>query len=120
MAEVLIKLERASDESDLKAWTRGHPVAVQEDGWTWGALEGLPRFCVLHLTDVSADQVRDWLDPDYDGTIDDAPVLRAIRKWRLDMDDLNIPNWVKQSIKDTGRVSVTLAQIINFLKRTVA
>ena len=63
MAELLIKLEEAGNPADLKAWSRGHVVAIKPDGWQWGGLECPPKFCVIHITDVVPEEVLDYIQP---------------------------------------------------------
>lgn len=46
--------------------------------------------------------------------------MLAIRRWKFDIDDVAIPIVIKDQIKNTGFVSVTKAQIINFIKRTIS
>lgn len=120
MAEILIKLQRADDETDKKAFTRGHPVVVQPDGWEWGALERPPRFFVLAVSGLTVEQARPYLEPDLDVAVGDAPpAYLAVRKWWLDIDAADLPVAIKNSIRDTGRASVTKAQLEAFIKRTI-
>lgn len=122
MAEVLIKLERATNEFDLNAWARLHPVCVFEDGHAWGSAERPPKFLVLKITDMTVAAVRPYLDPDIDATDPDNPIIYAIRKWKFDIDDTRISQAIKNKIANAIQnktiLSVTRAQIVNFIKRT--
>lgn len=121
MAEVLIKLERADNPTDKNAWHRGHAVCVKPDGWQWGRAERLPKFCVIRITDMTPEQVEPYMaTEESDLYLADGLTKNqiAIRKFFFDLDDVAIPLIVKNSIKNTGMVSVTKAQIVNFIKRT--
>jgi hypothetical protein len=122
MAEVLIKLEPADNPDDPLAWGRLHPVVVKPDGWAWGTAEGLPKFCVLRITDMTPEEVEPYLEPD---EIDDAislkprKIRRAIRKWRFDIDDVAIPLVLRNQVKKTGYAQVTRVQIVSYIKRVI-
>jgi hypothetical protein len=124
--ELLVKLQKMPLTLRPEfAWDRGHVVDVKPEGWAWGAAERLPKFFVLRITDMTVAQAEAYLEPDFDPeTIDPldpakniAPVHRSIRKWKFDADDVTIPTAIKNQIINTGLVSVTKAQVINFIKR---
>jgi len=124
MAEVLIKLVPCDAGKDpLLSWTRLHPVCVKPDGWAWGSAERPPKFCVIRITDMTVAEMEPYLEPDFDVTDPINPVQRAICKWKFDIDDVAIPNVIKNriasAISSGGIISVKKAQIINFIKRTL-
>ena len=122
MAEVLIKLERASNESDLTAWTRLHPVSVRPDGFVWGAAERPPKFLVVRLTGMTVEQAKQYIVPDTDNTDLANPIYHAIRKYKFDIDDATIPKQVRKkidaAIANGTILEVTQAQIAAYIKRT--
>jgi hypothetical protein len=123
MAEVLIKLEHADNPANPNAWGRCHPVCVKPDGWAWGSAERPPKFCVIRVTDMTVAQVEPYLDTDMDSTDPLNPTQRAVRKWKFDIDDVTIPpvvrNRIANAISGGGVISVTKAQIVNFIKRNM-
>jgi len=123
MAEILIKLEPANNPSDLLAWNRLHPVVVKPDGWVWGSAERPPKFLVIRITDMTVAEVEQYLETDWDFTAPN-PIMLAIRKLKIDLDDVTTPNQVKNAISraiQNGTIlEVTKAQIVNFIKRTIS
>jgi len=123
MAEILIKLEHANNPSDPNAWTKWHPVVVKPDGWEWGLKERPPWNLVLRITDMTVEEVLPYIERDDDLTDPKNPVSRAVRKWKVDLDDITIPqnvrNVIDQAITSRQILTVTKAQVVNFIKRTL-
>jgi hypothetical protein len=107
MAELLIKLEPADNPNDLRAWGRGHVVAVMPDEWKWGSSECPPKFCVIKVTDNTTEQAKSFMDSS----------KTQIRTVKFDLDDITIPKAISDSIK-TGVVSLTSAQLALYMKAT--
>jgi hypothetical protein len=120
MAEILIKLEAATNPSDLLAWDRCLPVVVFEDGHPWGSLERPPKFLVVRITDQTATQAQQYMEEEYDTS--DPPVQITIRKWKFDIDDSTMSNPMKRAvanaIADGTILQVTTAMINAYIKRT--
>lgn len=117
--ELLVKLESADDSSNLKAWSRGHVVAVKPDGWKWGKLECPPKFCVITVTDLIEKDAEKYMQNDVDITDPKKPVVIAIRKVKIDLDGTAITKKISDSIKNTGKVTVLKSEIDSFTKATV-
>lgn len=126
MAEVLICARNAthpdSDVDRRSCYKRGDPVTVQPDGHPWGAKEGLPRFVVVKIPGVSVEQVRDVIQEQTESdqgaalTDDDGlPVTFRRRRWRVLVD--NVPQQIRRTLAQTGEVTVTPAQIKNYVRR---
>lgn len=114
-AEILIKLGPAGT-TDNNAWRRFCPVAVKPDGWAWGTAEKYPNFAVIRITDMTVAQLEAYNEPDIDNV---TKIQRAIRKWKIDIDDVALPAEIKNTITSGGIPSVTKAQVINFIKRFI-
>lgn len=114
-AEILIKLGPAGI-TDNNAWRRLCPVAVRPDGWAWGAQERYPAFAVVRITDMTVQELEAYNVPDIDNV---TKVERAIRKWKIDFDDVTLPTAFKNTIIAGGIPVVTKAQIISFIKRWI-
>ena len=130
MCEILVFLgdnTNADPTADRKGcWKRGMPVVVREDGWPWGASEGLPTFAIVKIPGVAAAQAQAFLDAQleddagvpYFETIPMANPARAIyrkRAWKVAIDA--VPAAIRNQVLTTGSVTVTVAQIRNFLNR---
>jgi hypothetical protein len=117
MAEILIRM--GATHADPCAWQRFYPVAVFEDGHKYGSAETWPVFAILRITNATVAEVRQYLDPDLDTTDPQHPITRALRKWKIALDDAAVPQWIKTAVQAGEVVSVTKAQIANFIKRTL-
>lgn len=97
------------------------PVAVREDGHVWGAKEGLPNFVKVKIPGVAAvtveelisEQLEDGTGADYFENGERATYRR--RRWRVLVSD--IPAQIRQTLLTTGEVTVTPAQIRNYIRR---
>jgi hypothetical protein len=118
MAELLIKLESAADSTNLNAWNRGHVVCVQEDGWGWGRLECPPKYCVIHISDMTIEEARVYLESETEIPKDKKtlPKMISIRKYKFDFDDVSFPKEKSDNLKIDGKVSVTKTQIKDCIK----
>lgn len=120
MAELLLRL--GDIKSDLNAWQRFYPVAVFEDGHVWGGQERPPKFLVVRFVGVSAADLQQYLETDSAYTDAATPIMLALRKWKIDIEDARIPNVVKKKIRnaiaDGTILEVTMSQIAAYIKRT--
>lgn len=120
MAEFLVKaIDRthADPTTDRGSYKRGDIVTAQPDGWPWGAEEhpatADPRvFWLVKVPGLNPENARVqelmMVDEDAEG------VLWRRRLWRVVVDE--IPATIKQQILTTGVVTVTLAQIRNYIR----
>ena len=116
MAEILIRM--GPTRSDPKAWQRLLPVAVKPNGHEWGAQETWPKFAKLRITDVSVAQAQEYLDVDTEGVdAEGEPIMVGLRRWKVDLDDVNVPAAIINTVEAGNVVIVTKAQIVNFIKR---
>jgi len=116
MAELLVKSQSVDDTKDLTAWSRGHVVAVKPDGWEWGRLECPPKFCVVKISDATESDCEKYMR----NKVDEELKVVAIRDLKFDLDDATMSKTISDSIKDTGKVTVTKSQIETFFKSTTA
>lgn len=109
MAELLVKAVDATHPDPAKdargCYKRGDVVCVQPDGHEWGRLEGLPRFVVVKVPGVSVDQAEAHLE------------RSETRRRAVGIAWADLPAGVRQQLQTTGTVTVTPAQIRNFVKR---
>jgi hypothetical protein len=126
MAELLIKARNAQhadpDIDRQGCYKRGDIVVVMPDGHEWGAKEGLPNFVKIKIPGLDHETVRELIDEqreDDAGTLlfddDGQPILFRRRRWRLLVD--SIPTTIRNQLRDFGEVTVTRAQIRNYVKR---
>lgn len=130
MCEILIfagNNTHPDPEKDRRgSWKLGYAVVVKEDGHEWGAEEGLPKFVVVKIPGVPAAKAEAFLEPQM---VDDAGVpvyenvivaqpIRAIyrrKAWRVAW--ASLPAGVQNILQTTGAITVTVAQIRNYLRR---
>lgn len=119
MAEILIKAvdaAHADPEKDKQGcYKRGDPVVVMDDGHEWGKEERLPKFVVVKIPGLSVAKAKKYIQPilgipDAEG---ERPMIRR-RLFRILLDDLS--NLIKQKLRDTGEVTVTMVQIKNYIQ----
>lgn len=121
MAELLVKLESSTDPTNLKTWDRGHVISVQEDGWPWGSSECPPKFCVVKISDMTVEEARVYLESEMEIPEEgrhDMKVL-SIRKNKFDLDDVSLPKEKTDELKNTGKMSITKAQVTDCVKKVV-
>ncbi len=56
-SEILIRARTNDTGTRLK----GYPVAVQAEGWPWGACEGLPNHVLLRVLDTAVEQIQEYV-----------------------------------------------------------
>ncbi len=65
MAEILVKaVDATNPDATLDrqgCYKRGDPVLVKDDGHTWGALETLPTFVRINVSDATAAEVEQYM-----------------------------------------------------------
>lgn len=130
MCEILIfagNNTNADAETDRRGcWKRGYPVVVKEDGHEWGREEGLPKFVIVKIPGVPAAKARAFLEiqevdddgiPVYDviGQASPRPAMYRRRAWRVAW--ASLPAGIRNTLQTTGTVTVTVAQIRNYLRR---
>jgi hypothetical protein len=139
MAEILIKL--GDPDANPLSWQRLYPVDVKPDGWEWGARETWPDFAVIRITNITVDQAKDYITSDdisivcprcTGSLIDPVHTLKqcvrcsgigsiqktiGLRKWKIDLDDVNVPKSMINLIKSGQPIVVTKDQVISFIKR---
>ena len=120
MAEILIcarNVTHADPAMDRRGcYKRGDPVVVQPDGHVWGRKEGLPRFVVVKIPGVSVATVEALVQPQTeDDSGNPAAVTFRRRRWRVLVD--NLPAGIKQTLAQTGEITVTPAQVRNYVRR---
>lgn len=110
MAEILIKAVAPNQPDAAKlarCYAVGDPVVVMPDGHEWGAAEGLPTFWIVKVPGVSVETASAYLER--------AQAAARRREWNLDPTDL--PVGVRDTLLTTGVITVTPAQVVNFVKR---
>lgn len=126
MAELLIKARNAQhadpDKDRRGCYKRGDIVVVMPDGHAWGAKEGLPNFVKIKIPGLNHETVRELIDEQQE---DDAgnplldnegsPLTFRRRRWRVLVD--SIPTTIRNQLRDFGEVTVTRAQVRNYVKR---
>lgn len=130
MCEILIfagNNTHVDPEKDRRGcWKRGYPVVVKEDGHEWGAEEGLPKFIVVKIPGVPAAKAEAFLEPQdvddaglpYYANLIEAVPRRAIyrrKAWRVAWTSL--PAGISNTLQTTGEITVSVAQIRNYLRR---
>lgn len=120
MAEFLIKATSNTNPNPLKdsrgCYKRGDIVDVRPDGWPWGNEERLPRFVVVKIPGLDPDTVMKFMDSQTDSVAIENPTMIKRRLWNLLIDDAGIPNSIKNALRNNGEVTVTLAQIRNYIR----
>jgi len=122
MAEIFLKLKATShsdpDRDREGCYKRGMIVTVQQDGFDWGRLSisFYPAACIIKIPGLAVEKIEDLTSPqmeDDSGISQIDPYRR--RQWILNIDD--IPNGLKQTVKDTGEITVTVSKVRNYIKR---
>lgn len=142
MAELLVFIgnnTHADPVKDRHCWKRGMPISVFDDGHIWGREESKQawiaegrtaaswpnqgKLAIVKIPGVPASKALALIAPqmeDDDGVQQfDArtakPIIYRRRRWRLLVD--SISSMVRNQLLAAGEVSVTVAQIRNFLQR---
>lgn len=129
MAELLIKATNATHTDPVKdargCYKRGDVVGVAPDGWAWGALElKAPatggQFVVLKITDVTRQQVINWVRNNWGTQIDgidfDVDGETPLRRRRVRIDVDLVPNNVRNAMNNTGQYSTTWTAIRQYIR----
>jgi hypothetical protein len=127
VAELLVKAVNATHSDPTKdavgCYKRGDVVGVAPNGWTWGALELNPpanggKFVVLKITDVTRQQVINWVRNNWGTEIDGIDFVNgsAVRRRRVRIDVDSVPNNVRNTMNNTGQYSTTWAAIRQYLR----
>ena len=119
MAEFLIKAISVSNtdpEIDKGCYKIGDIVDIRPDGWSWGNEEGLPRFYIVKVTGLNADNVKELIDSQTDGDIENPKMIKR-RLWAVDV--ATLPQWVSDSLTNTGAVTLTLQQARAIIRNKV-
>ncbi len=105
------------------SWSRGDIVDVLEDGvhpgtkivdgpWDTGTvIDG--KFWLIHVTDATREQVRNFIDR-YEEVDEDGTIIQVRRTFKRMIYDA-LPTGVKNTLRDTNRFAATNSQIRNFL-----
>jgi hypothetical protein len=126
MAELLIKAVDATHgdpEKDAKGcYKRGDVVGVAPNGWEWGSLElkapaAGGKFVVVKITDVTRQQVVNWVRNHWDTEIDgtDGGVV-TVRRRRVHINWTALPNPVRNALNSTGQYTTTWAAIREYVR----
>lgn len=91
----------------------GDPVVVMPDGHEWGAEEGLPKFYIVKIPGLAVETAKKWIQHWEDTTDPAKPTIVQRRLYRLKVAD--IPTTIRKTLQQTGQVTVTLAQIRNYV-----
>jgi len=109
---LIVRNNDPGDSTNTWRWQRGYPVVVRDGAWTWGREED-PRysntFVIVTISNLSQAQVQPVLE-----AIQDSVDGKWIRRYHFLLK--NVPLWVRQSLADSGRVTVTYAQIKAYVK----
>jgi len=131
MAEILVKAVDHTHPDPQKdqqgAYKRGMAVVVMNDGHAWGREEGLPKFWIIKIPDISKATVEKYIQPDTDDSDPENPVIRRRRLWKLVWEEL--PQGAKDKLASTGTLTIkagsydgafdyTWAQVKNFFLNT--
>lgn len=122
MAEILIKsidAVHSNPEKDKGCYKRGDIVDVRPDGHPWGREEGLPKFVIVKIPGLDPATVMHLMSMNEDRTDPERPMLLARRLWRVLVDSESLPSSIKNALKNTGQVTVTLAQIRNYVQNKI-
>jgi hypothetical protein len=122
MCRVLILMKESvfSDpEKEARKFDRYDPVTIKPDGWVWGVNECLPKFACIDIPGVSVADAAKYL---LANTVNDATVFAGYRivkhrLWNIEVE--TIPTAIKNQLKTTGQVTVTLAQIRGYIRNRV-
>jgi hypothetical protein len=127
MAELLVKAVSATHpnpEKDLRGcYKLGDVVGVAPNGWEWGALEFKApadggKFVIIKITDVTRQQVINWVRNNWTCEIDGVDVINGRRRRvRIDID--LVPNNVRNTLNNTGQYTTTWAAIRQYVRNKI-
>jgi hypothetical protein len=133
-------VERHRTDADITTWLakrhkagnsiRGDIITVRDNGWTWGGeLHPLtatrfkpPRFFIVKAPQIAFAQAEKYMQPEEEDYIDpEKPGTSrrplTFRRWHLLVG--NLPQSIKNKIRDEGEVTVTPNQIKPFIRDKV-
>lgn len=109
MAELLIKAVSNAHNDLMKSaracYKKGDIIVAACDNHVWGRSEGLPKFYVVKVPDISVAEVNIYCDPHYKGLSDTE--LKHKRKYKFDVTKLSLKN--QNDIETKGIVTVSKA-----------
>jgi len=114
MCELLIKavnvVNADADKDRRGCYKRGMVVVIMPDGHPWGAQEGLPKFAVIKIPNITVGQATKYTQPhviqdgfEADGTTPRMVVYRR-RNWIIRWDDL--PAAAQNKLSSTGELII--------------
>lgn len=129
MCEILIFAGNNTHPDPVKdrgCHKRGMPVAVGDDGHSWGTGEALPDYVVIKIPGVPASKAQAFLESQmeddtgtpYYETIPEANprcTTYRIKAWRVVW--ASLPAGVQNALQTTGEYTATVTQIRNYLRR---
>lgn len=123
MAEFLIKAISATNPDPVKnergCYKRGDIVDVRPDGWKWGNEERLPKFVLVKIPGLDPKAALRFMEAHLDLTNPVEPILLRRRLWNVLVDDAGLPTQIKNALRTTGEVTVTLAQVRNYIRNKI-
>ena len=127
MAELLVKAVSATHPDQTKdaqgCYKLGDVVGVAPNGWAWGALElKAPatggKFVVIKITDVTRQQVINWVRNNWGTEIDGVDFVNGRRRRvRIDID--LVPNNVRNTLNNTGQYTTTWTAIRQYVRNKI-
>jgi hypothetical protein len=89
----------------------------------WGMKEdpdkGATNFFLITVTDVPVNELtlrlKDWIDHEMDESDPENPIWLKLRKFHVDPNDM--PPGIRQILIDTGKLTVTWTQVVNFVRQ---
>ena len=98
---------------DYATYKRGDPVVVMRFNHVYGKLEKAPNFYIIRISDVSVAQAQKYIGEHSDGN--GAMLRRRLFKIKVD----SIPSSIKTILASTGEITVTKAQIRNYIQNKI-
>lgn len=128
LSEALIWIRTRATGSGLRP-QGGDVVAVKPVGWAWSAAERLPvdsggDFGIVLIHDIPPEDLTPYLVPEYGPDINDdhtgQPIVGSgplIRAAAYHIDKNRIPGAAWNTLKRTGTITATEAQVRNLLRK---
>lgn len=119
MCEILIKAKdfiNPDPELDKFSYKRGYVVCVMPDGHPWGSKERPPLFAVLKVPGLTVEEAQQYLQEKLESPKTENQKSVGRRIYKLDVDSTLLPLAKRNSIKNTGVVSLTKAQTLSIVK----
>jgi hypothetical protein len=111
MAEFLIRVHDKTNPNsiyeDVRCMKRGDVVVVCEDGWPWSQKElTAPYWRIVKVPGMPMEEAQALTTPEL-GDINVNRMLRR-RAFKLDVDNVNLPNAIRSWLADDTRAQPTL------------